>query len=55
MAADSGHAESVNEPNGHPTGGLPTPLAETLRYGPFHRALRGRTHGARIAEPSRPP
>lgn len=40
MAAESGHAESVNEPIGHPTGGLPTPLAETLRYGPFHRALR---------------
>lgn len=40
MTADSGHAESVNEPTGNPTGGLPTPLAETLRYGPFHRALR---------------
>ena len=40
MAADSGHAGSVEEPNVHPTGGLPTPLAETLRYGPFHRALR---------------
>ncbi len=40
MAADSGHAESVDEPIGDPTGGLPTPLAETLRYGPFHRALR---------------
>lgn len=40
MAAESGHAESVNEPIGNPTGGLPTPLAETLRYGPFHRALR---------------
>lgn len=40
MAAESGHAESVNDPLGHPTGGLPTPLAETLRYGPFHRALR---------------
>ncbi|MEU3649621.1 hypothetical protein AB0E59_40060 [Lentzea sp. NPDC034063] len=40
MAADSGHAGSVDEPIGLPTGGLPTPLAETLRYGPFHRALR---------------
>lgn len=40
MAADSGHAGSVDEPIGTPTGGLPTPLAETLRYGPFHRALR---------------
>ncbi|TWP43775.1 hypothetical protein FKR81_42075 [Lentzea tibetensis] len=40
MTADSGHADSVDGPIGHPTGGLPTPLAETLRYGPFHRALR---------------
>jgi hypothetical protein len=40
VTADSGHAGSVDEPIGHPTGGLPTPLAETLRYGPFHRALR---------------
>lgn len=40
MTAESGHAGSVDEPIGHPTGGLPSSLAETLRYGPFHRALR---------------
>ncbi|GAA3461369.1 hypothetical protein GCM10018963_33820 [Saccharothrix longispora] len=44
MTADSGHARPVDEPaghptEGHPTGGLPGALAETLRYGPFHRAL----------------
>ncbi|GAA1302651.1 hypothetical protein [Saccharothrix xinjiangensis] len=44
MTADSGHARPVDEPVGHPTeghstGGLPNALAETLRYGPFHRAL----------------
>ncbi|GGP69891.1 hypothetical protein [Saccharothrix coeruleofusca] len=40
MTADSGHAGPVDEPVGHPTGELPGTLAETLRYGPFHRALR---------------
>jgi hypothetical protein len=40
VTADSGHADSVDGPIGHPSGGLPPSLAETLRYGPFHRALR---------------
>jgi hypothetical protein len=40
VTAESGPAESADEPVGHPTGGLPTSLAEALRYGPFHRALR---------------
>ncbi|MFD1151623.1 hypothetical protein [Saccharothrix hoggarensis] len=39
MTADSGHARPVDEPGNHPPGGLPGGLAETLRYGPFHRAL----------------
>lgn len=39
MTADSGHARPVDEPGGRPAGGLPSALAETLRYGPFHRAL----------------
>ncbi|MEU5695424.1 hypothetical protein [Actinosynnema sp. NPDC020468] len=33
MTAESGHAVSADQP------GLPSALAETLRYGPFHRAL----------------
>ncbi|MET1071589.1 MAG: hypothetical protein ABWY11_02960 [Umezawaea sp.] len=40
MTADFGHAGPADEPTGPPIGGLPASLAETLRYGPFHRALR---------------
>lgn len=40
MTADFGPAGSADAPAGLPTGGLPASLAETLRYGPFHRALR---------------
>jgi hypothetical protein len=39
VTADSGHARPVDEPGPHPLGSLPGGLAETLRYGPFHRAL----------------
>ena len=40
MTADFGHAGPADEPTGLPTGEMPASLAETLRYGPFHRALR---------------
>jgi hypothetical protein len=40
VTADFGHAGPADEPAGPPIGGLPAALAETLRYGPFHRALR---------------
>lgn len=39
MSAESGHARPLAEPDAHSTGGLPDALVETLRYGPFHRAL----------------
>jgi hypothetical protein len=40
VTADFGHAGPADEPTGPPIEDLPASLAETLRYGPFHRALR---------------
>jgi hypothetical protein len=39
VTADSGHARPVDDQAANPPGSLPGGLAETLRYGPFHRAL----------------